>query len=62
MAYSPVSSSKVSTVEPLLSEFSVIRTLFRILNPKRQFDFLQNQVINEMLACVVFRFVKLIVP
>ena len=53
MAYSPASISKVSTVEPLLSEFSVIQTLLRILNPKAQYDFLQNQVINEMLACVV---------
>ena len=41
------------TVEPRLSksplsEPSVIRTLFRVLKSQRRFDFLQNQVINEM--------------
>ena len=35
--------------ESPLSKTSVIQTLFRILkSQKRQFDFLQNQVINEM--------------
>ena len=42
-----------ATVEPRLSEFllsesSVIRKLFQILKSKRRFDYLQNQVINEM--------------
>ena len=40
-------------VEPQLSQSplskpSVIGTLFRILKSQKQFDFLQNQVINEM--------------
>ena len=44
-----------STVEPRLSESplsepSVIRTLCLILKSQKQFDFLQNQVINEMSA------------
>ena len=34
--------------ESPLSEPLVIRTLFRILNPKGQLYFLQSQVINEM--------------
>ena len=41
------------TVEPRLSEFplsepSVIRMLFLILKSQKQFDYLQNQVINEI--------------
>ena len=34
--------------ESSLSEPSVIRTLSLILKSQEQFDFLQNQVINEM--------------
>ena len=43
----------ICTVEPQLSESplsepSVIRTQSLILKSQKQFDFLQNQVINEM--------------
>ena len=37
-----------NTVGPRLSEPSVIRTLFQTFKSIKRFDFLQNQVINEM--------------